>query len=82
MNVETMRTRLIDMYPGSVGWTYRVSHMEDNQVIAIYLTRYEQRIKELKEGHDDLAVQLCMFEDIDKDRERQEWIKVYGDLYE
>lgn len=77
-----MRKRLIDMYPGSLGWAYRVSHMAANQVIAIYLTRYEQRMKELKEGHDDLAVQLCLFEDIDKDRERQEWIKVHGDLYE
>lgn len=85
MNVDTMRGKLLNMYPGSVGWTYRVCHMADNQVMAIYLTSYEKRMKDLNEGKpENLAEQLCMFEDADKRRAdaRKEWLETYGHLYD
>ena len=83
-SVSRMRKQLLDMYPGSAVWAYRVEHMGDNQVIAIYLTSYEKRMKALtKDEPENLAEQLCMFEDIDKDvKKRKEWVETHGHLYE
>ena len=36
MNVEQMRAEIIKAYGGGKQWTYKVSHMSDAQVTAIY----------------------------------------------
>lgn len=35
MSVEQMRARVREVYPGAV-WKEKVSHMPDNQIIALY----------------------------------------------
>lgn len=37
MNVEQMRAEIIKVYSGGKQWAYKVSHMSDAQVTAIYL---------------------------------------------
>ena len=36
MNIEQMRAEIIKAYSGGKQWTYKVSHMSDAQVTAIY----------------------------------------------
>ena len=36
MNVEQMRAEIIKVYGGGKQWAYKVSHISDAQVIAIY----------------------------------------------
>ncbi|MDD3229739.1 MAG: hypothetical protein PHE09_11040 [Oscillospiraceae bacterium] len=37
MNVEQMRAEIIKAYGGGQQWAYKVSHMSDAQVTAMYL---------------------------------------------
>ena len=80
MNVDTMRGEILNMYPGSIKWVNNVCTMTDKQVIAIYLTSYEKRMKKMR-AEKELTNQLCMF-DSKKEKEREDWLERYGDLYE
>lgn len=84
MNVDTMRGEILNMYPGSKSWVNNVCTMTDKQVIAIYLTSYEKRMRKMREEK-ELSNQICMFfseREREKEKEREDWLERYGDLYE
>lgn len=46
MTTEQMRTELAKVYPNSDSWAYKVRHMQDRQVVAIFNRfRREGKIK-------------------------------------
>lgn len=60
MNVEYMRTKVMSAYPGGK-WAYKVQHMPESQVLAVFLNLKERGAFEPKRTCKD-GKQISMYE--------------------
>lgn len=54
MSIEEMRLQIIDAYGRAPSWICRVRHMNQNQVIAIYLELQERKIWLINNAENDI----------------------------
>lgn len=59
MTVREMRDYILSMYPGE-RWAYKVAHMDDNQVMAVYFSMKKKGQQPIKENKKEK--QLSIFD--------------------
>ena len=59
MDVKQMREYILGMYPGDK-WVYKVAHMSDNQVIAVYYSMKKKGQKPVEDKRN--KKQLTIFD--------------------